>query len=75
MKKADISVARTNAITPPLYDVSFRKGDKVIVKNKKVYQYQPGKGGEWHGTEQVNGESKFTLYLTLNDVLYGTSII
>lgn len=65
---SDTETARTNANNPPLYDVSFKKGTKVVVRNKKR--------GHWDGTERnVGQDTKFTLYKTLNDVLYGTSII
>lgn len=66
--KADIEVGRITPTKIPYYDVSFKKGDKVVVRNKKR--------GQWHGRETLpNGDMKFTLYHTLNDVLYGTSII
>lgn len=65
---ADKEVARTNPNNPPIHDVGFKKGAKVILRNQKR--------GYWEGTEVLqNGDKKFTIYLTLNDVLYGTSII
>lgn len=73
---ADKEIAQVTPDNPPQYFVSFKKGSKTVVKNRKQFQYQPGKGGEWHGKEtSPNGDVKHTLYLTLNDVLYGTSII
>lgn len=73
---SDKEIGRTVPTNPPHYPVSFKKGGKHVVKNRKQFQYQPDKGGYWHGTEKlVNGETKYTLYLTLNDVLYGKSVI
>lgn len=72
---ADKALGRTTPAKPPLYFVSFRKGNKYVYKNGALLSVNRNPG-HWHGTEKLpDGETKFTIYNSLNDVLYGTSII